>query len=252
MSPARPYLSLRHVTTAIVSCRRCTRLRTYCQQVAREKKAAHRTEEYWGRPVPGFGDPRARLLILGLAPAAHGANRTGRVFTGDGVGASGDFLMAALHRAGFANLATSQHPDDGLQLRDAYIAATVRCAPPGNKPLPEEIAACADHLDAEVRALPHLRVVVALGRIAWDAWFAHLARRGLTVRPRPAFAHGATYSFGTPGTPGTFGTLGPPGTLIGCYHPSRQNTNTGKVTASMYDDVFGIVKNRSYQSPERS
>jgi uracil-DNA glycosylase family 4 len=246
MGPARPHLSLQDVTTAIVSCRRCTRLRSYCQQVAREKKAAHRTEEYWGKPVPGFGDPRARLLILGLAPAAHGANRTGRVFTGDGAGASGDFLMAALHRAGFANLATSQHPDDGLRLRDAYIAATVRCAPPGNKPLPQEIAACADHLDAEVRALSHLQVVVALGRIAWDAWFAHLARRGVIVRPRPAFAHGATYSLASSGARGIPGTSSGVPRLIGCYHPSRQNTNTGKVTASMYDEVFGMVKNRSY------
>ena len=220
------------VTAAIVACGRCARLRTNCQRVAREKRAAYRHEEYWGKPVPGFGDPRARVLILGLAPAAHGANRTGRVFTGDGAGGSGDFLMAALHRAGFANITTSTHPDDGLKLKDAYIIATVRCAPPDNKPSPEEIAACADHLDAELAALSRLKVAVALGKIAWDAWFQHLARRGQIVRPRPAFGHGATFTSDTPGT----GTL-----LIGCYHPSRQNTNTGKVTAAMYDDVFRTV-----------
>ena len=227
---------LAHVTAAIVSCRRCSRLRTYCQQVARDKKAAHRDDEYWGKPVPGFGDPRARMLILGLAPAAHGANRTGRVFTGDGVGASGDFLMAALHRSRFANIATSRHPDDGLRLQDCYIAATVRCAPPANKPLPVEITACADHLDAEVSALPHLQVVVALGKIAWDAWLQHLARTGIAVRPKPRFGHSATLVYGT-------GTRGTRGTLMGCYHPSRQNTNTGKVTPAMYDEVFSTVRN---------
>lgn len=250
---------LQRVSDAIVSCSRCSRLRSYCQRVAREKKAAHRDEEYWGKPVPGFGDPKARVLILGLAPAAHGANRTGRVFTGDGVGASGDFLMAALHRAGFANIATSRHPDDGLRLTDCYIAATVRCAPPENKPLRDEIAACADHLDAEIAALPRLQVIVALGKIAWDAWFQHLGRQGLTIRPLPPFGHGAVFAhqpFGTRGTPGTSGTLGTSGTpgtsgtlgtgtlgtLIGCFHPSRQNTNTGKVTAAMYDDLFKIAR----------
>lgn len=241
--------ALQAVRQQIISCDRCSRLRRYCTQVAREKKAAFRQERYWGRPVPGFGDPKARVLVLGLAPAAHGANRTGRVFTGDGIGASGDFLMAALHRAGFANIPTSRHPEDGLTLHDVYIAAAVRCAPPGNKPLPSEIAACADHLAAEVAALPRLQVVVALGRIAWDAWFQHLARQGLMIRPRPAFAHGAHIHLpprtlgtpGTPGTPGTHtpGTLGTPGTLIGCFHPSRQNTNTGRLTPSMYDEVFG-------------
>jgi uracil-DNA glycosylase len=228
--------SLALVTAAIVSCQRCARLRAYCQRIAVEKRAAYRNQEYWGKPVPGFGDPRARVLILGLAPAAHGANRTGRVFTGDGTGGSGDFLMAALHRAGFANISTSNHPDDGLVLTNAYIIAAVRCAPPDNKPLPEEIAACAAHLDAELAALPDLEVVVALGKIAWDAWFQHLARHGHTIRPRPPFAHGAVFTSSTLGTPGT------PGTLIGCYHPSRQNTNTGKVTPAMYDDVFQRVK----------
>jgi uracil-DNA glycosylase family 4 len=177
--------------------------------------------------VPGFGDPDARVLILGLAPAAHGANRTGRVFTGDG---SGDFLMAALHRAGFANIATSRTAQDGLRLTDAYIAAAVRCAPPDNKPLPQELASCADHLDAEVAALTRLRVVVALGKIAWDAWFKRLERLGITPRPRPPFGHGAMYSGPTPPH------------LVGIYHPSRQNTNTGKVTAAMYDAVLRTVK----------
>src|SRR6186713_347395 len=150
---------------AIVSCEQCPRLRAYCTRVAAEKKRAYRDDVYWGRPVPGFGDPAARLLLLGLAPAAHGANRTGRVFTGDGAGGSGDFLMSALHRAGLANLPTSRHPDDGLKLGDTFIAAAVRCAPPDNKPTPEEIATCLMHLDAELTALPHVRVLVALGRI---------------------------------------------------------------------------------------
>lgn len=224
--------ALQRVTNAIVSCNRCTRLRRYCQLVAREKKAAHRHEEYWGKPVPGFGDPRARVLILGLAPAAHGANRTGRVFTGDGIGASGDFLMSALNRAGFANIATSRHPDDGLTLKDVYIAAAVRCAPPDNKPLPSEIAACATHLDAEVAALPQLRVVVALGKIAWDAWLQHVGRHGRLPRPRPAFAHGAVSTLQIPGAVPA---------LIGAFHPSRQNTNTGKVTPVMYDAIFSTL-----------
>lgn len=222
-----PSPTLISVHAAIVDCDRCARLRDYCQRIAREKKAAYRDELYWGRPVPGFGDPRARVLILGLAPAAHGANRTGRVFTGDGVGGSGDFLMAALNRAGFANIATSHDVHDGLHLNDAYIAAAVRCAPPDNKPLPDEIVACADHLDAEVSALTRVKVVVALGKIAWDAWFQHLARRGLIVRPRPPFGHGEV--FRDQAAPA----------VVGCYHPSRQNTNTGKVTARMYDAVFG-------------
>ena len=232
MSQSSHPRSLALVTSAIVSCRRCERLRSYCQEVARAKRASYRNDEYWGKPVPGFGDPAARVLILGLAPAAHGANRTGRVFTGDGVGGSGDFLIAALHRAGFANISTSQHTGDGLVLTDAYIVATVRCAPPDNKPLPGEIAACADHLDAEIAALPRLEVVVALGKIAWDSWFAHLARRGQAVRPRPPFAHGAVYSRG--GFP----------SLVGVFHPSRQNTNTGRVTASMYDEIYRVVKDR--------
>src|SRR5262245_19686243 len=177
--------SLALVREQIVSCERCSRLRTYCTEVAREKRRAYRDDLYWGKPVPGFGDPRARLLIVGLAPAARGANRTGRVFTGDGVGGSGDFLMAALHRAGFANMSTSQHPADGLKLRDAFIAAAVRCAPPDNKPTPDEIAACLPHLSAEVAALGRVQAVVALGKIAFDAYLQLLRTQGHAIRPRP-------------------------------------------------------------------
>ncbi len=211
---------------AIVSCERCPRLRTYCAEIARVKKRAYRDETYWGRPVPGFGDPRARLLLVALAPAAHGANRTGRVFTGDGAGGSGDFLMAALYRAGFSNIPTARHANDGLTLTDAFIAAAVRCAPPGNKPSPEEIANCLPHLDAEIAALPRIQVVVALGKIGFDAYLQLLKTRGVTMRPRPAFGHGVVHAL-------------PNGhTLIGCYHPSRQNTNTGKLNARMMDAVF--------------
>lgn len=218
---------LDQVHAAIVACHRCPRLRTYCAGVARDKRAAYRAEVYWGRPVPGFGDPEAQTLILGLAPAAHGANRTGRVFTGDGAGGSGDFLMAALHRAGYANIPTSQRADDGLRLRDVYIAAAVRCAPPDNTPTRDEVTACLDHLEAEIAALPNLRAVVALGGIAWNAWLQLLSRRGLTPRPRPAFAHGAVWSSEAAGA------------LIGCYHPSRQNTSTGRLKPPMYDAIFG-------------
>jgi uracil-DNA glycosylase family 4 len=220
---------MRVVHDAIVSCTRCPRLREYCTRVATEKRRAYRDEVYWGRPVPGFGDPRARVLLVGLAPAAHGANRTGRVFTGDGVGGSGDFLMSALCRAGFANMPTSHHPNDGLRLRDAFIAAAVRCAPPDNKPTPGEIAACLPHLDDEVALLSRVRVVVALGNIGFDAYLRLLTRRGLVVRPRPSFGHAVAHEL-------------PNGqTLIGCYHPSRQNTNTGKLTAAMMDDVFRLA-----------
>ena len=222
--------ALRAVHDEIVSCDRCPRLREYCARVARDKRRAFQGETYWGRPVPGFGDPRARLLIIGLAPAAHGANRTGRVFTGDGAGGSGDFLMSALHRAGFANIATSRDPGDGLRLRDAFIAAAVRCAPPDNKPRPEEILNCLPHLDAEMSALPRVRVVAALGRIAFDAYLRLLKQRGVTFARRPAFGHGTVYRL-------------PNGTkLIGCYHPSRQNTNTGKLTAPMMDEVLSLAR----------
>jgi uracil-DNA glycosylase family 4 len=219
-------LTLSLVRDRIISCDRCPRLRDYCARIAREKRRAYRDESYWGRPVPGFGDPCARVLLVGLAPAAHGANRTGRVFTGDGIGGSGDFLMGALHRAGFANIPTSHHPDDGLMLRDAFIAAAVRCAPPDNKPAPEEIANCLQHLDAEMTALPRVRVVIALGKIAFDASLRLLRERGTIAHPRPIFGHALAHRL-------------PNGlTLIGCYHPSRQNTNTGKLTAAMMDNVF--------------
>ena len=223
-----PAPGLEAVRDAIVSCERCPRLRQYCRRVAREKKRAHREDTYWGRPVPGFGDPHARLLLVGLAPAAHGANRTGRVFTGDG---SGDFLMSALHHTGFANIATSRHADDGLRLTDAYILSAVRCAPPDNKPLPEEITRCLDHLEVELTHLPHIRVVVALGKIGFDAWLQLMKRTGATPSPRPHFGHGVVATVGD-GLP----------LLIGCYHPSRQNTNTGRLTAPMMESVFRKAK----------
>ena len=215
--------SLALIGQQIIACDRCSRLRTYCDRVARDKKAAHRDDTYWGRPVPGFGDPGARILVLGLAPAAHGANRTGRVFTGDG---SGDFLLRAMHAAGLANIPTSQRPDDGLTLRDAYIAAAVRCAPPDNKPTPEEITACHPHLVSEAAALSRLRVIVALGRIGFEAAWRLLADRGTVLRPKPLFSHGVTYE--PPGGP----------IVIASYHPSRQNTNTRKLTPPMLEAVF--------------
>jgi uracil-DNA glycosylase family 4 len=210
----------------IILCTTCSRLREYCGRIAREKRAAFRNDTYWGKPVPGFGDPNARVLILGLAPAAHGANRTGRVFTGDGGGGSGDFLMTAMHKNGFASIPTSQSIDDGLALRDAYIAAAVRCAPPDNKPSPEEIQACQPHLEAELRHLPNVKVLVALGKIAFDVWWRVMSNAGKAVRPKPPFAHGAVYR--PAGSP----------IVIASYHPSRQNTNTGKLTPAMMDGVF--------------
>ena len=221
---------LADVSHAITSCERCPRLRDYCRTVARVRKRAFREETYWGKPVPGYGDAAARLLLVGLAPAAHGANRTGRVFTGDGDGGSGDFLMSALHRTGFANIPTSQRADDGLQLRDAYILSAVRCAPPDNKPTPEEIGRCQAHLDAEADALPRVRVVVALGKIAFDAWLRRLKRHGVTVTPRPVFAHGSVARIDG----------GP--ILVGCYHPSRQNTNTGRLTPRMMVELFRTAR----------
>ncbi len=222
---------LTHVHGVIVQCTACPRLRSYGERIGREKKRAYRDDVYWAKPVPGFGDPRARLLIVGLAPAAHGANRTGRVFTGDGIGGSGDFLMSALHRTGFANQPTSHHRDDGLHLTDAYIAAAVRCAPPDNTPTPEEIRRCLPHLAAEVAQLPRVRVVVALGGIGFSAWLRLAAAHGVIVRPRPAFGHGVVCDLG-PGEP----------LLIGCFHPSRQNTNTGRLTAPMMEEVFELAK----------
>ena len=219
---------------AVVQCELCPRLRRYCRGIARDKKAAHRNDTYWGRPVPGFGDPAARLLVLGLAPAAHGANRTGRVFTGDG---SGDFLMRALHDNGFASIPTARHADDGLALQGAYILSVVRCAPPDNKPTPAEIARCRVHLRAEVGALPAVRVVVALGKIAWDGYLAYLREAAgapsPVPSPRPAFGHGAVVEL-----PGGLPTL------LGSYHPSRQNTNTGRLTPQMLRAIFADARVR--------
>ena len=186
------------------------------------KTARFADEEYWGRPVPGFGDPRARVLVLGLAPAAHGGNRTGRIFTGD---RSGDFLFGSLHRTGFANQPTSVARDDGLKLREAYIAAVNRCAPPGNKPTPAERDRCLPYLEREILALARLRVVVALGAFAWDGALRTLAALGHAVRPRPPFGHAAEIEIG-------------PFTLLGCFHPSQQNTFTGRLTTGMLDAVL--------------
>jgi uracil-DNA glycosylase family 4 len=223
------------VHDTIVGCERCPRLRAHCQQVAHDKRRAYRDDTYWGRPVPGFGDPTARLLLVGLAPAAHGANRTGRVFTGDGIGGSGDFLMEALHRTGFASIPTSRRIDDGLALYDAYISMAVRCAPPDNAPEPDEIARCLDHLEAEAAELPRVQVVVALGKIAFDVWLRLLKRQGARVpSPRRQFAHGAVVRVSA--------RAGLPETLLGCYHPSRQNTNTGKLTPAMMVRVFRKAK----------
>ena len=194
--------------------------------MARTRKRAHRDDVYWGKPVPGFGDPGARLLVLGLAPAAHGANRTGRVFTGDG---SGDFLMRAMHKTGFASIPTSHRADDGLELRGAYIASAVRCAPPDNKPTPAEIAACHPHLVTEAAALPDLRAILCLGRVGFDAAWRLLRDRGIVIRPKPVFEHGARYR-----------TVGP--TVIASYHPSRQNTNTGLLTPQMLESVFRLAR----------
>lgn len=216
--------SLRQLHERVVTCNRCKRLRSYCGEVAREKRRAFQAWEYWGRPVPGFGDPNAWLWIVGLAPAAHGANRTGRIFTGD---RSGDFLFAALHRAGIANQPTSVSSDDGLELTGCYISATARCAPPANKPTPPEVEACAGFLDAEWQLLARKRVLLALGKIAWDACLAMAERNGVELpRPRPSFGHGveARLSHGL--------------ALIGSYHVSQQNTFTGKLTEQMFDQAL--------------
>jgi uracil-DNA glycosylase len=207
----------------VTACTTCDRLRTHCLRVAQEKRAAYRDDDYWGRPVPGFGDPRARLLVLGLAPGAHGANRTGRMFTGD---SSGAFLMRAMHAAGFANIPLSRDRADGLRLRDAYILAAVRCAPPDNKPTPEEIAACQPHLEAEWAALRRIQVVVALGRLAFDAYWRVMKIRGVTMKPKPPFGHGLAYA-----------PAGGPA-VIASFHPSQQNTFTGRLTPEMLESVF--------------
>jgi uracil-DNA glycosylase family 4 len=217
---------LAQVREAIIACNRCSRLRTYCERIGRDKRAAFRSDTYWMKPVPGFGDRNARIAIVGLAPAAHGANRTGRNFTGDGAGGSGDFLMAALHANGLANQPYSRNVDDGLTLTDAWIAAAVRCAPPDNKPTPGEIAACAPHLSAELDALPNLRVYVALGGIAFVACWRLLQARQRDRGPRPSFEHGRV-------VPHPSGLI-----LVSAYHPSRQNTHTGRLTPEMLRSAF--------------
>jgi uracil-DNA glycosylase len=209
---------LEQVEMTITTCRKCPRLVDWRERVAREKRAAYRDWDYWGRPVPGFGDPQARVYVLGLAPAAHGGNRTGRVFTGD---RSGDWLFGSMHRTGFANQPTSVTRDDGLKLRGAFVAAAVRCAPPANKPLPAERDNSLPDAARELELLPGIRVIVCLGSYAWDA-----AARLLQLRPKPKFGHGT--EFDPEGGP----------TLIGCYHPSQQNTFTGVLTQEMMDSVF--------------
>jgi len=209
----------------IVACRRCPRLRRHCMEIARTRRRAFRDQEYWGLPVPGVGDRAARILVLGLAPAAHGANRTGRMFTGD---RSGDWLFGALHRAGLASQARSVGRGDGLVLRDAWVCAACRCAPPDNRPAPEELRRCAAFLDREIELLERLRVVLALGRLAWSAALDRAARAGTLPRPRPAFAHGAEAAVDLGcGRGATW--------LVGSYHPSQQNTQTGRLTRAMFD-----------------
>ena len=219
---------LASVQADIIACTRCPRLVAWREEAAADPPARYRGEEYWARPVPGFGDPKARLLLVGLAPAAHGGNRTGRVFTGD---RSGDWLFRALHKAGFANQPTSVHRDDGLKLAGAYVTAACRCAPPDNKPLPEELANCRPFLLREIELLTKLRVVLGLGKIGFDTSFDALRALGKTnLKSRPKFAHGAQVQVGE--------NL----TLLGTFHPSQQNTFTGKLTEPMLDAVFARAR----------
>jgi uracil-DNA glycosylase len=230
----------------LIECRRCPRLVAWREQVARERRRAFAQQRYWGRPVPGFGDPRARLLVMGLAPAAHGANRTGRMFTGD---RSGDFLFAALARAGLANQAESVARDDGLRLDGVWISAAVRCAPPGNRPTPIERERCAPWSERELELLTDVRVIVCLGSMAWQAALRLLnkgeqsapaaAAQARRPRPRPRFTHGAEL-------------IGERYTLLGCYHPSQQNTFTGVLTETMIDAVFARAKSLSARSKPRA
>jgi uracil-DNA glycosylase family 4 len=209
----------------IIACSRCPRLREHCAAIAAVKRRAYRDQEYWGRPVPSFGDPAARVLILGLAPGAHGSNRTGRMFTGD---ASGDWLYRVLHEVGFASQPTSSHRGDGLTLDDIYITAAAHCAPPDNKPTPPELRNCRPYFERELELLPNLRVVVALGKIAFDTYLGVLKSRGEIAKLAEfRFGHDCLYKIG-PGKPA----------LLGCYHPSQQNTSTGKLTEQMLLDVF--------------
>ncbi len=219
----RTATALAALTDEITHCRACPRLVEWRELVAVEKRSAFRDEEYWGRPVPGFGDPEARILFVGLAPAAHGGNRTGRVFTGD---RSGDWLFAAMHRAGLSNQAESVRADDGLELHDAYIAAAVRCAPPANRPTPAERDRCLPYLARELDLLPHVQVMIALGAFAYDAIWRVLGKTQDSLpRPRPRFGHGVEVATAR-------------ATIIGCFHPSQQNTFTGKLTEKMLDAVM--------------
>ena len=220
--------SLEVLNAQIVACEACPRLRAYCAEIARIRRRQWRDWSYWGRPVPSFGDPKARVLVFGLAPGAHGSNRTGRPFTGDG---SGNFMFPILYEAGFASQPNSESRDDGMQLKDMWISAAVRCAPPANKPTPEEQRNCAHWLDEEIALLSHLRVVVCLGKIGFDSVVAHLIRTGvLANRGKIEFRHGAEYRL-------------PNGLhLLATYHPSLQNTNTGKLTAPMFLKVFTYVR----------
>ena len=211
----------------ITECEKCPRLRTHCRKIAKEKRKSYATETYWGRPIPGFGDHQARLVMIGLAPAAHGANRTGRMFTGD---RSGDWLYRALFKAGFASQPTAIHKTDGLKLMDAFVTATAHCAPPGNKPTPAEIGRCAAYLDWEIAALDQARVYLALGKIGFDAVWDVLKRNGHASGPRPPFGHGKSVKLDS----GRW--------LLASYHPSQQNTFTGKLTEPMFDAVFNRVK----------
>jgi uracil-DNA glycosylase family 4 len=216
-------MDLREVGAEVVACRACPRLVAWREEVARTKRASFRHESYWGRPIPSFGDPAATVLIVGLAPAAHGGNRTGRMFTGD---RSGDWLYASLHRTGFANQPTAVHRDDGLRLQGVFIAAAVRCAPPANKPTVEERDTCLNYLVRELPLLPRVGVIVALGSFAWDAAIKAVVKAGAEPpRPKPKFGHLAETPLGSY-------------SLLGCYHPSQQNTFTGKLTVEMTDAVF--------------
>jgi uracil-DNA glycosylase family 4 len=215
---------LQQLHQEIAACEQCSRLRDYCHNLGETRRKAYRDQVYWARPVPGFGDPNARILVLGLAPGAHGANRTGRPFTGDG---SGDFMYPILHELGLASKPAAVHRDDGLKLRKLWIGSVVRCAPPGDKPTPQEVRNCARHLSAEIAALHRVQVVVCLGKIAWDAYLAHLVGQGIIPR-RSAypFAHAAEYAL-----PNNI-------TLLASYHPSLRNTNTGRLNRPMFARVF--------------
>ncbi len=233
--------TLRAIEREVIACTKCRELRRYCAQVAQTKKRAHRDSTYWGKPVPGFGDPQARVLLVGLAPGAHGSNRTGRVFTGD---ASGQFLFPALHRAGFANQATVRDVNDGLELDDCYITAALRCAPPQNKPSPAQLHRCFPYLVREFAALDRLRIVIGLGAIGTKAAIEALESDGYTLATKGwRFGHGAELA----ATKGKRGI-----TLIASFHPSRQNTNTGKLTRAMFDAIFTRATNILRTAPSRT